>query len=70
MTEAPEYLRAGEIARLIGVSLRTVRRWIADEVLPSVKLGGARLVPRKGLERLMSLPSRERADSAEENEQE
>jgi len=70
MTEAPEYLRAGEIARLIGVSLRTVRRWIADEVLPSVKLGGARLVPRKGLERLMPRPSREQADSAEENEQE
>ena len=49
MTDAPEYLRAGEIARLFGVSLRTVRRWIAEEALPSVKLGGARLVPRKGV---------------------
>ena len=54
MTDAPEYLRAGDIARLTGVSLRTVRRWIAEEILPSVKLGGARLVPRKGLERLLS----------------
>ena len=31
MTDAPEYLRAGDIARLTGVSLRTVRRWIAEE---------------------------------------
>lgn len=43
MTDAPEYLRAGDIARLSGVSLRTVRRWIADRTLPSVKLGGVRL---------------------------
>jgi hypothetical protein len=33
MTDAPEYLRAGEIARLSGASVRTVRRWIADEIL-------------------------------------
>ena len=57
-------------ALVAGVADRTVRRWIADEVLPSVKLGGARLVPRKALERLMSLPSWNGADSAEEIEQE
>ena len=38
MTDAPEFLRAGDIARLTGVSVRTVRRWIAEETLPSVKL--------------------------------
>ena len=32
MTDAPEYLRAGDIARLTGVSVRTVRRWIAEEI--------------------------------------
>ena len=69
MTDAPEYLRAGEIARLVGVSLRTVRRWIAEEVLPSVKLGGARLVPRKGLERVLLPAPWDWADSAEEIEQ-
>ncbi len=68
MTDAPEYLRAGEIARLIGVSLRTVRRWIAEEALPSVKLGGARLVPRKGLELLLPTPW-DWAELAEEIEQ-
>jgi excisionase family DNA binding protein len=54
MTDAPDFLRAGAIARLAGVSVRTVRRWIAKDSLPSVKLRGVRLVPRKDLERLLS----------------
>jgi excisionase family DNA binding protein len=54
VTDAPEYLRAGDIARLSGASVRTVRRWIAHEILPSVKVRGMRLVPRKALERLLS----------------
>jgi excisionase family DNA binding protein len=70
MTDAPEYLRAGEIARLFGVSLRTVRRWIAEEALPSVKLGGVRLVPRKGLEQLLSPAPGNWANTEEEIEQE
>ena len=53
MTSRAEYLRAADIARLIGISLRTVRRWIADEIIPSVKLGGSRLVARADLERLL-----------------
>jgi excisionase family DNA binding protein len=56
MTDAPEYLRAGEIARLSGASVRTVRRWIADEILPSAKVRGMRLVPRKDVERVLSPP--------------
>ena len=43
MSPDREYLRAVDIARLTGVSLRTVRRSIADEILPSRKIGGARL---------------------------
>ena len=54
MTDAPEFLRADDIARLTGLSLRTVRRWIAEKILPSVKVRGARLVPRKGLEQVLS----------------
>ena len=53
MTGGAEYLRAAEIARLTGMSIRTVRRWIADEIIPSTKLGGARLVARADLERLL-----------------
>jgi excisionase family DNA binding protein len=42
------YLRAGEIAQLLGMSERTIRRWIADEIIPSTRLGGTRLVaPRR-----------------------
>jgi excisionase family DNA binding protein len=54
MTDAPEYLRADAIARLSGASVRTVRRWIADEMLPSVKVGGLRLVPRNAIEKMLS----------------
>jgi excisionase family DNA binding protein len=49
MNRCPEYLRAGEIARRTGMSVRTVRRWISDEIIPSTKLGGARLVAKADL---------------------
>ena len=39
---------------LRGCRLRTVRRWIADEIIPSTKLGGARLVAMGDLESLLS----------------
>jgi excisionase family DNA binding protein len=53
MIDAPDFLRAGDIARCAGVSMRTVRRWIAAETLPSVKIGGVRLVARKDLARTL-----------------
>jgi excisionase family DNA binding protein len=54
MTGGTAYLRADEIARLTGLSLRTVRRWIANETIPSTKVGGARLVQRAEMDRLLS----------------
>jgi excisionase family DNA binding protein len=54
MTNAPEYLRARDIAQLTGVSLRTVRRWIAGKIVVSVKIRGARLVAMSELERFLS----------------
>jgi excisionase family DNA binding protein len=54
MRSRAEYIRAAEIAKLVSVSTRTVRRWIADEIIPSVKIGGARLVLKADLERLLS----------------
>ena len=68
MTDTPEFLRAGNIARLTGTSVRTVRRWIAEEILPSVKVRGARLVPRKDLERVLSPPGQDWDDIEEESE--
>jgi excisionase family DNA binding protein len=61
MTNAPEYLRARDIAQLTGVSLRTARRWIASKILVSGKIGGARLVAKSELERLL-WPSRKTDD--------
>ena len=57
MTNAPEYLRARDIVRLTGVSLRTARRWIEKKILASGKVGGARLVAKAELARLLP-PSR------------
>ena len=54
MTGGSEYLRAADIVALTGLSLRTVRRWIADGVFPSIKLGGARLVAMADLEAALS----------------
>ena len=54
MTNAPVYLRARNIAQFTGVSLRTVRRWIAGKIVVSVKIRGARLVAMSELERLVS----------------
>jgi excisionase family DNA binding protein len=64
MTGDVTYLRAADIARLMGVSLRTVRRWIGGRVLPSVKVGGARLVAKAALDRLLS-PSTDLAEFAD-----
>lgn len=51
MTTQRTYLRVREIADLVGVSERTIRRWLADGTLPSVKLSGTRLVARADLDR-------------------
>ena len=54
MTGQNDYLRARDIARLTGVSIRTARRWIAKRILVSGKVGGARLVAREELERVLA----------------
>jgi excisionase family DNA binding protein len=54
MKDGTEYLRAGDIVALTGMSIRTVRRWIAEETIPSTKLGGTRFVAKADLERLLS----------------
>lgn len=69
MTDGTEYLRAGDIARLTGVTIRTVRRWIADETIPSKRLGGARLVAKTELQRLLS-PLSHATDECEEDNNE
>ena len=53
MTDAREYLRAGDIARLTGA--RADRPALdCRQILPSVKVRGVRLVPTEAIERLLS----------------
>jgi len=56
MSGSPKYLRARQIAEVLGVSVRTVRRWIADGTLSSVKIGGTRVVADTDLLRLLQPP--------------
>ena len=51
MSRRPAFVRAQAVADLLGISVRTVRRWIADETLPSTKVGGTRLITKEDLER-------------------
>jgi excisionase family DNA binding protein len=53
VSEPCAYLRAREIAERLGLSERTIRRLIADRTLPSIKIGGARLVAEADLERAL-----------------
>ena len=68
MTDGTGYMRARDIAELTGVSVRTVRRWIADKIIPSTKLGGARLVAKTELGRLFSPPSEVTDEDREDND--
>ena len=63
---AQAYCRAREVADLLGVRERTVRRWIADGILPSRRIGGARLVAKADLDRLLGTSF----DLSEEDEDE
>jgi hypothetical protein len=64
MKDSTEYLRAGDIVALTGMSIRTVRRWIADETILSTKLGGTRFVAKAEVQRLLCTA----ADQVEEPE--
>ncbi len=63
---AAAFLRPRRIAEVLGVTERTIRRWIADGTLPSVKLGGARLVARVTLEQQLGA----RLDPSEDGDEE
>jgi excisionase family DNA binding protein len=60
------HLRAREIAKLTGLSLRTVRRRIGDGTFRSVKLGGSRLVPMSEIEPAQEAAPWESEESTDE----
>ncbi len=47
-----QYYSIEETARYFGCSSLTVRRWVKKNLLPSLKLGGRRLIPITALLRL------------------
>ncbi len=53
MSRPRAYLRAQAVADRLGISVRTVRRWIADKTIPSTKVGGSRLIAEDDLARTL-----------------
>jgi len=51
MTE--KLLTPSEVAKRLGVTLRTVQRWIAEGELPSYKLGKVRRISEEQLEEFL-----------------
>jgi excisionase family DNA binding protein len=45
-----EYLTTGQAARALGVSLQTIKNWVAAGHLRAVRLGGRLLVPRGAIQ--------------------
>ena len=68
MTEQA-YYRARELADRFSVTVRTVRRWIANGILPSIRIGGARLVAGADLGRLVGTSFDLSEDSENEEDQ-
>ena len=60
----PDYLTAAEAAARLGISLRTVRRRIADGSLPSVRIGHAVRIPAAALDLPVARPTRTAAREA------
>jgi hypothetical protein len=69
MKAGRKYVRASEIVALTGMSLRTVRRWLADEILPSTKVAGARVVTMADLEAVLAAPQDTIQESSDDPEE-
>jgi excisionase family DNA binding protein len=54
MSLEQNYLRTGQVATLIGVNPRTIRRWIAKNQIRSFTTpGGERRIPASEVERIL-----------------
>lgn len=60
MLPSKEMLTTGEVAQALGVTINTVKNWVAAGRLDAVRLpSGHYRIPRNGVERLLGGPARE-----------
>jgi excisionase family DNA binding protein len=57
------FVRTGEAARVLGVSIPTIKRWARKGILPMARVGGRWLIPAQSVERLKQAAPRLRGRS-------
>ena len=58
-----KFFSVNETASMLGCTKVTVRRWVMDGTIGSIKIGGRRLIPRKVIDELIAR-ARPREDEA------
>lgn len=53
-TDPPEFLTVDDVAKRLGVSTRTVRRWYAAHKLPVLRQGHVVRIPASGVDALIT----------------
>lgn len=54
MVTEKRFYSLGEVSTILGVSVPTVARWVHRDILPTVKIGGRRLVAIATIEKLIA----------------
>ena len=63
--ERPQYLTVAEAARELGLSVRTLTRWIQEDRIPSVVASSETLVSRRTIAAMVSRPGQYGRDGDE-----
>jgi len=59
---APKFLSVAQCATSLGISKITVYRHVEEGVIPSIKVGGRRLIPYRVIENLEALALNQEVD--------
>lgn len=60
-THTPRYLSIQSLSKYLDVPYETLRGWIRNNTIPSIKIGGRRLVDRIAIDSMLSKQSTDAA---------
>ncbi len=64
LTIERKFYSVDETASMLGCTEVTIRRWVMDGTIGSVKIGGRRLIPTKVIEELIERAQPEKKEAA------